>query len=213
MERVGLLGGTFDPIHFGHLRLGLELREALALDEIRFIPCHNPPHRNDPVASSEQRLMMLEYALKGVPGTVVDSRELLRDEPSYTVDTLALLRQERPDAIFFWFMGMDAFASFMSWYQWEKILTLAHLVVSPRPDNENALPKPMQALLDERRIECKKVNSAESEQQSGGIYIQAITQLDISATRIRSLSASGQPLNYLLPERVRQFIEQEKIYS
>ncbi len=213
MERVGLLGGTFDPIHFGHLRLGLELREALALDEVRFIPCHNPPHRNGSVASFEQRLTMLEYALKGVSGTVVDSRELLRDEPSYTVDTLASLRQERPDAIFFWFMGMDAFASFMSWHQWEKILTLTHLVVSPRPDSGSVLSKSMRALLDERQIDCSKMNSVESEQQSGGIYIQAITQFDISATRIRSLSASGQPLNYLLPERVRQFIEQEKIYS
>ena len=213
MERVGLLGGTFDPIHFGHLRLGLELREALVLDEVRFIPCHNPPHRNGSVASSEQRLTMLEHALKDVSGTVVDSRELLRDEPSYTVDTLISLRQEYPQATFFWFMGMDAFASFMSWHQWEKILTLTHLVVSPRPDSGSVLSKPMRALLDERQIDCSKMNSVESEQRSGGIYIQAITQLDISATRIRSLSASGQPLNYLLPERVRQFIEQEKIYS
>ena len=210
MERVGLLGGTFDPIHFGHLRLGLELREALALDEVRFIPCHNPPHRGGPVASSEQRLKMLELALSGVTGVVADPRELLRDEPSYTVDTLASLRHERPAATFFWFMGMDAFASLMSWHQWEKILTLAHLVVSPRPGAPSQLSTPMQALLDERRVDSNKINSTE---QSGGIYIQAVTQLDIAATRIRELSASGQPLNYLLPERVRQFIELEKIYS
>ena len=213
MERVGLLGGTFDPIHFGHLRLGLELRDALVLDEVRFIPCHNPPHRTGPATTAKQRLTMLEYALEEVSGAVIDPRELLREGPSYTVDTLASLRKERPHAIFFWFMGMDAFANFMSWHQWEKILTLTHLVVSPRPGIDKSLPKPIQALLDERLIKHNVNSNFKAEQQSGGIYIEAITQLEISATRIRALATDGQPLNYLLPERVRQFIEQEKIYS
>src|SRR5699024_4563080 len=115
VSRVGVFGGTFDPIHFGHLRPALELRDVLALDEVLFVPTRTPPHRGAPVASPAARLGMVERAIAGVPGFVLDRRELERDGPSFTVDTLAALRHERPEAQLILLLGMDAFLGLAGW--------------------------------------------------------------------------------------------------
>lgn len=132
---IGVLGGTFDPIHCGHLRAGLEVVEALGLQALHLVPCHVPPHRPAPVATADQRLAMAARALLGVPRFVLDERELKRSGPSYTVTTLAELRAEvGPDMPLVLLVGLDAVAGFKNWHQWEKIHSLAHLVVLTRPD-------------------------------------------------------------------------------
>ena len=211
MRRIGLFGGTFDPVHYGHLRSALELREALGLHEVRFIPCHHPPHRDTPAASADQRLHMLKLALSGADFCVIDERELAIERPSYTVETLMALRQEFPQAPFYWFMGMDAFAGFNTWHRWTEILELTHLVVTPRPGSGQVLPAELEALLKDRHAPIGQATEGVMF-QAGSIFIQTVTQLDISATHIRRLVASNHSLRYLLPEPVRQYIEEENLY-
>ena len=135
MRRVGLLGGTFDPVHFGHLRSAVEVCEQLQLDELRLIPSARPPHRGMPGATAAQRLRMVELALGQGGGLQVDDRELQRERPSYTVETLESLRQELgSDVALFMVLGWDAFCGLPSWHRWESLLELANLVVLQRPD-------------------------------------------------------------------------------
>lgn len=130
---IGLLGGTFDPIHFGHLRPALELYETLDLEQLRIIPCGTPPHRDPPCANGEQRLAMLRLALAGQPGLVIDPRELQRPGPSYMVDTLISLREELGDVPLALIIGMDAFHGLERWHRWRELVDLCHLIVIHRP--------------------------------------------------------------------------------
>ena len=133
MNPIGIFGGTFDPIHYGHLRTAFELLQALRLGELRFMPAGNPPHREQPMASAEQRVAMVRAATAGQPGFTVDDRETRREGPSYSVDTLAGLRAEHPTRPLCLIVGMDAFLGLPKWHQWQDILKLAHLVVAHRP--------------------------------------------------------------------------------
>ena len=130
---AGPIGGTFDPIHYGHLRTGFELLQALKLAELRFMPAGNPPHREGTIASNEQRLAMVLTATEGQAQFVVDDREMRKSGPSYSVETLAELRQEYPDRPLCLIIGMDAFLGLPKWHQWRELLDLAHLVVAHRP--------------------------------------------------------------------------------
>ncbi len=130
---IGILGGTFDPIHHGHLRCAQELLQDLPLDEVRLVPCRIPPHRDTPQASAEQRLRMLKAALDGAPGLTVDDRELSREGPSYTVDTLHSLRAEFGATPLCLIVGMDAFNGLDRWHRWQELIGLAHIVVAHRP--------------------------------------------------------------------------------
>lgn len=200
------MGGTFDPIHFGHLRPALELAELLELDVVRMIPCHRPAHRESPGASTSQRIEMLTLATEGTSHLVVDTREAERDKPSYSVDTLRSFREEFPDSQLLFFMGLDAFNQFTEWYQWEKILELAHLVVVPRPGvspSETALQ-----LLKSRELRSPN----ELIEVAGSILRQPVAQLEISATAIRNLVAQRRDIRYLVPETVRNYIEKESLY-
>lgn len=205
-EKIGIFGGTFDPVHFGHLRPALELREALSLDVVRLLPCHVPAHRDLPGTSSQQRIAMLELATEGVDGLVVDTRETLRDTPSYSVDTLETFRAEFPDAQLVFFLGMDAFAGFSTWHRFEDVLKLAHLVVIDRPG----------AAVDdveERLLMSRQVTSLDDTTgKAGSIVLQQVSQSDISATRIRHLVAAGRDIRYLVPESVRSFIVDHGLY-
>lgn len=205
-SRIGIFGGTFDPVHFGHLRPALELCESLALDVVRLLPCHLPAHRDSPGASTEQRVAMLELAIEGAEGLQVDTRETLRDSPSYSVETLETFRAEYPKAQLVFFMGMDAFASFSTWYRYEDVLELAHLVVVDRPG----------AKVDdreERLLMSRQVSSLEEANGiAGSIVLQQVSQSDISATRIRHLVAAGRDIRFLVPESVRQFILEQGLY-
>lgn len=206
---IGVLGGTFDPIHFGHLRPALDVHERLGLRDLRFIPCNVPPHRGAPVAAAEHRLAMVERAIAGVPGFRVDSRELNRPGPSYTVDTLRSLRGEiGPDAPLLLIMGLDAFAGLDTWHRWREIPSLAHVVVAHRPGS--SLPEHAAYLeLAPVTESCPALE----DRASGLVVFQSVTQLDISATDIRERLRAGRSPRYLLPDSVRHYITEHDLYQ
>lgn len=207
---IGVYGGTFDPVHYGHLRTALEVKEALALIEVRFIPARLPPHRRPPRASPEARRRMLEAALTDAPpGLVLDERELLRPGPSYMVDTLASLRQELGQVPVCLLVGMDAFLGLPTWHRWQEIFGLANLVVMTRPGYEAKFTQALAKEVSSRRVGDK----ARLRYGCGLIYFQPVTQLEISSTVIRACLASGRNPKYLLPDRVLTLILEEGYYS
>jgi nicotinate-nucleotide adenylyltransferase len=212
---IGVFGGTFDPIHFGHLRSALEICEALDLKEIRFIPCRIPPHRNEPMADPRERLAMVRAAVAGQPGMVVDDREIKREGPSYMVDTLESLRSEFVSEPLCLILGMDAFMGLSTWHRWQDIIKLAHIVVIHRPGSSLKNSDSKQAadamtLLKKHQVKDVKALPSHS---AGYIYLQPITQLDISASKIRDLVAEGKNPRYLLPDVVLQMIKVQNIYN
>jgi len=212
---IGVFGGTFDPIHFGHLRSALEIRESLGLKEIRFIPCRIPPHRDEPLADSMQRLAMVRAALAGQPDMILDDREIKREGPSYMVDTLESLRSEITTEPLCLILGMDAFMGLSSWHRWKDLLTLAHLVVMHRPgkslhDVNSTEAAEVTTLLKNRQV--KNVNALQNK-AAGSIFLHPISQLDISASKIRDMVKNGKNPRYLLPDVVLQMIKVQKIYK
>lgn len=206
---IGVLGGTFDPIHFGHLRPALEVHESLGLQALLFIPSHVPPHRDAPVAAARHRLAMVEHAIAGVPGFRIDSRELDRSGPSYTVDTLRALRAEigaeRPLLLI---MGLDAFAGLDTWHRWREIPALAHVVVARRPGS--TMPEDAAYLELAGATESR---SALEDRACGLVFFQSVTQLDISATDIRERLSGGRSPRYLLPDSVWHYITEHHLYQ
>jgi len=207
---IGILGGTFDPIHFGHLRPALEIAEIFSLDELRFIPSARPPHRWQPVASAEHRLEMVKLAIAETPGFVLDEREYHRQGSSYTVDTLQSIRDDVGDTPIMMLLGQDAFESFTNWHDWKKILTLAHIVVSSRPGYRHAKQDWMQARLIESSREMRKQMRQTA---AGNICFCEVTQLDISATIIREQILAGKSSRYLLPLSVDHYIHEHQLYT
>jgi nicotinate-nucleotide adenylyltransferase len=209
-QAIGILGGTFDPIHFGHLRMALELYQALDLAEVRLIPCYQPVHRKLPVASPEQRLAMVEKAISEEPALRVDDCEIRRKGPSYTIDTLHTLHAELPNTPLCVFMGIDALLNFPSWHKWEEILQLAHLVVAHRPQYQ--LPQTgIVAELLKQRLTGNPANL--HRQTAGSILLHPVTSLEISSTYIRKQIAMGQNPRYLLPNSVYHYLKQNGTYS
>jgi len=206
---IGILGGTFDPIHYGHLRTALDVMQAIGLDQVRFIPLHGAVHRDQPETPSDLRLRMVAAAIEGTPGFVADDRELRRSGDSYTVDTLGSLRRDFPHAPLCLLMGMDAFNGFADWRRPGEILRLAHLVVMHRPGMTEPTEPRVRALLQDHR--CASRESLRSE-KGGLIHLQAVTQLEISSTRIRALIGAGASPRYLLPESVMTLIEENRLY-
>ncbi|MFA6162023.1 MAG: nicotinate-nucleotide adenylyltransferase [Methylobacter sp.] len=208
---IGILGGTFDPIHYGHLRSALEVKDIFGLDEVRLIPCANPPHRNQPAVTAKQRLLMLELAIRNQPGLKIDTRELDRynqhKEPSYMVDTLKSLRQEFPAEPLLLFIGSDAFKNLTGWHQWQQLFDYAHLVVMTRPGFET------QELDGFFKTRLAKDSKELAQDIAGKLCFQQITQLDISATAIRDMIARKQNPGFLLPDAVIEYIKQHKLYE
>lgn len=206
---IGIFGGSFDPIHLGHLRAALELKQALELEQVRFIPCRQPPHRGPPVAGAEQRVALLEAALRGEPAFRLDIRELHRDGPSYTVDTLLSLRTELGAAPLCLILGMDAFQGFSTWHRWQEVIELAHLVVAHRPGWIPPRSGAVAELLTQRQVR----GGAELRQHSGGrVLLWPVTPLDISSSHIRTLVMEGHSPRYLVPEAVWELIQARNIY-
>jgi nicotinate-nucleotide adenylyltransferase len=208
---IGILGGTFDPVHYGHLRSALEVKDIFGLDEVRLIPSANPPHREQPGVTAKMRLQMLELAINNQPGLKIDTRELDRYKidqmPSYMVDTLKSLRQEFPNEPLLLFIGTDAFKYLSGWHQWQRLFDYAHIVVMTRPGVEiQALDAFLKARLTEDINELAQVIA-------GKLYFQQITQLDISATAIRDIIARKQNPGFLLPGAVIEYIKQHKLYE
>ncbi|MFL0798055.1 MAG: nicotinate-nucleotide adenylyltransferase [Cellvibrionaceae bacterium] len=210
MKTIGIFGGTFSPVHNGHLRMALELKQHLVLDEMRLVPAHQPPHRSEEGVSSLQRLKMVELAIDDCMELTIDSRELNRDCASYTVDTLSSLRGELgSDVSLVLCMGMDSFLSLPSWHRWEELLSLAHIAVAARPGWE--LPESGK-MLD---FFQKHVGTAADFQNApaGKIVVETLTLLPISATAIRKQIQQGLSPMYLLPKNVWKYIQQQNLYG
>jgi len=207
---IGILGGTFDPVHHGHLRLAQECLEALRLAEVRLVPVHSPPHRAAPAAAPAQRLAMLEIGTQTEDRLVADGRELERGGSSYTIETLESLRREAGTRPLCLIMGMDAFRQINTWKRWTALLDHVHIVVVDRPGKE---PR-----FDDREVARLFVEHAASGPDvlralpAGRILRLNAPLLDISATHIRGLIASGRNPRWLLPDAVIDYIRREKLY-
>src|ERR1700691_1732561 len=207
---IGLFGGTFDPIHYGHLRTAFELWQSLKLAEGRFLPTGNPPHREARLASSELRLDMVRAAVVGQPGFTVDDREIRRSGVSYSIDTLLELRLEYPQRSLCLLLGMDAFLGMPSWHRWREIFGLAHVVVAHRPGWKVPITGPLgEVMVDRGTGSVRDLHST----VAGRIYVRAVTQLEIASTDLRALIMSGQDLRYLVPDAVRDLIARTGCYA
>ncbi|MFC4259401.1 nicotinate-nucleotide adenylyltransferase [Marinobacter lacisalsi] len=204
-------GGTFDPVHNGHLRVAIELMERLEVDCIHLMPCHIPPHRGAPGGSSGDRLDLLNLSVADEPGLRVDGRELMRGGSSYTADTLRQLRQELgPDKPVAIVLGTDAFSSFDRWEEWEQIPELAHIILVRRPQSELAPGSVPERLLAEHRVESVRDLKATP---AGGIYEIAPPMLDISATGVRERLEQGRSIRFLVPDAVVTEIKKRGLYA
>ena len=208
---LGIYGGTFDPVHYGHLRTALDVKETLRLSDLRFLPCRIPTHRSSPGASPQQRLRMLELALQNADAEFsIDRHELDREGPSYMVDTLASLREENLSRSICLILGIDAFAALPYWHRWRELFNLANFAVMQRPDStEPELLGELTDLVLENRMEDTGEFAASP---FGKIVFLKVTQLAISATGIRKLIACGKSPRYLLPDPVFEMIQSQGLY-
>jgi nicotinate-nucleotide adenylyltransferase len=212
---LGIFGGTFDPIHCAHLELAREVRAALDLAAVRFIPAGDPPHRAAPVASAMHRLTMVELAIADIPGLEVDGREIHRRGRSYTVDSLAELRAEAPSRPLALIVGADAFLGLPTWHRWRELFDFAHVVVVARPgiSLDGALPP------DLGREWSRRFDSdvgVLAEKPAGAIVVQPITAHAIAASAIRAQLALGPEgivaVRGLLPAAVLAYIDRNQLY-
>jgi len=204
---IGIFGGTFDPVHYGHLRSALEVKEVFGLAEVRMIPSANPPHRNEPAATAQMRVDMLKLAIANQPGFICDTRELDREGRSYMVDTLRSLHADLPDRTLMLFIGCDAFHSLMTWHQWQQLFDYAHIVVMTRPGFET------QELDDFFKTRHTILIKDLTQSPAGKLFFQPVTPLAISSTAIRSMIAAKQTPEFLLPDAVLDYIKQNRLYG
>jgi nicotinate-nucleotide adenylyltransferase len=210
MQPIGIFGGTFDPIHCGHLRTAFELWQELRLAEVRLLPAGTPPHRDQLYASAELRLQMVRAAVADQPSFIVDDREVRRTGVSYSVDTLTELRREYPERSLCLLLGMDAFLGLPHWHRWRELLGLAHIVVAHRPGWRAPTTGPLgEVMVDHGTGSIRELHT----RPAGRIYVHAGTQLEISSTELRALLVAGRDPRYLVPEEVRQIILDTRCYA
>ena len=210
MQPIGILGGTFDPIHYGHLRTALELKRAIELERVYFVPAAKPPHRSAPTTDAALRLRMVRAAIEGEPEFVADDRELKRPGLSYTFDTLQSFRAEFPARPICLLLGMDAFLNLPYWHKWRELLDLAHVVVAQRPGWD----APRGGSLGELYLERRTVQAHELlASLAGRIHFQPVTQLEISSTDLRASLRAGVDPKFLVPDSVRQIILETECYA
>ena len=206
-----MLGGTFDPVHLGHLRSAVELREALSLDRVHLIPAKAPPLRGEPRVAPEERLALLRLGIGDTPGLVADDRELSREGPSFSADTLASLREELgPDGRLVMALGHDAFLRLAEWHEPQRLFALAHLVVVDRPDFESPLPAALRELIAGR--ECEDAETLMARPAGGLLRLRLPSRMAISATELRRRLSTGRSVRYLLPEAVERHILAHGLY-
>lgn len=204
------MGGTFDPVHCGHLRAALEVLESCRLGALRLVPAAVPPHRAQPIATPGQRLRLLRAAVSAEARLAVDARELARAGPSWTIDTLRSLRSELPATPLCLVLGADAFLGLESWRDWRAIFTLAHLIVIPRPGVPLAPAHELAAEFAARRATTA---ACLGDPAGGAIIEQPVTPLGISASAIRALLAAGGDPRWLVPDAVRDILLEEGFYK
>lgn len=209
MSPLGVFGGTFDPIHYGHLRLAEDMADALGLERVLFIPAGQPPHRGAPRTEARHRLAMVRRAVAGNPRFVADAREVERDAPSYTVDTLTELRAELGNERPLWLLlGADAFLALPTWHDWRRLFGLANIAVAARPGalllDAASFPTMLGDEVAQRR---------DRSGPAGGVRIRQTPPLDISATAIRDTLARGGSARYWLPDSVLDYIHEHQLYT
>ncbi|MEE9424569.1 MAG: nicotinate-nucleotide adenylyltransferase [Methylococcales bacterium] len=207
---IAVLGGSFDPIHIGHLRIAIEVRDQFQADEVRLIPCGLPPHRDPFIASADQRLQMLELAIENEPALLVDDREIRQSRMSYTVDTLTDLRQEIGQQSLCLIIGADAYQQLDTWHQWTQLLNLAHLVVVQRPGYTMTTSA---KVADYTAKRCTNNVQQLKQQHAGLVYFLKTPPLEISSTRIKALLAEHKSIRCLVPDSVFRWLQQHRIYQ
>jgi len=215
MVSIGILGGTFNPIHFGHLRIAEELTENLQLDQVRFIPSANPPHKPSPKVSASKRAQMVALAIQDNPKFILDEIELKRHGASYTIDTLTSLRESMGQATSLQLiMGSDAFMQFDTWHRWQDILHYCHVVLIQRPATSStqnpALSNVLAQLLNDHYSEEP---ATLQETPNGFIHMQSVTALSISSTDIRQRLKQNQSIRYLTSNSVIDYIQGHSLYT
>jgi nicotinate-nucleotide adenylyltransferase len=208
MRLIGIFGGTFDPIHYGHLRTFAQVHRQIRFDKALFIPAATPPHRNAPVATAAQRLAMLRLALNEYPEFAIDERELHRQGPSYTVDTLQSLRDDYDGYALCLIIGLDAFLGLNTWHRWQDIPTLAHVVVMQRPGwkADNRLPDWCW------QTKFENIDTLRG-QPAGVLCMSEVDPIDISASAIRAKLKCNEDIAGLLPDTVKQYLLENKLYQ
>lgn len=206
---IGIFGGTFDPVHLGHLRAALEVCEQLGMEDFRWVPAGQPPHRKRPVSPPEHRLAMLELALAGQAAFRIDERELRREGPSYMVDTLSEIRSEHPSAPILLIIGQDSANALDGWHRWRDLFALAHLVIMRRSDTPVAYAPDPGAEIEARAVDTPAALAGATH---GGVYSLPVTALAIASTDIRALVRAGRSPRYLTPDAVVRYIEAQGLY-
>ncbi len=207
---IGIFGGTFDPVHNGHLQVALGLSQTIPFDELRLMPCRQPPHRASPQANAADRVAMLQLAIADAPGLVIDERELRREGPSYMVDTLTSLRQELGDESLVLLLGWDAFVGLPTWHRWSQMIELAHLLVVQRPGNMARPCDKIEALLQRAQVETA---SALHQSPAGSVLLHPQAVLNVSSTAVRALMAAQKDVSELLPAAVLAYIKEHNLYQ
>lgn len=207
---IAVLGGSFDPIHIGHLRIAIEVRDQLQADEVRLIPCGQPAHREPSIASASQRLQMLQLAIADEPALLVDDREIRHNRLSYTVDTLTDLRQEIGQQPLCLIIGADAYQQLNSWHQWTQLLELAHLIVVQRPGYTLTTSEEVAKYTTNRCIENVQQLTRK---HAGSVYFLQTPPLEISSTRIKTLLSNQKSIRYLVPDNIFRWLQQHRIYQ
>jgi len=207
---LGLLGGTFDPIHLGHLRPAIELLETVGLAEVRLLPGRVPPHRDPPTASAAMRSAMVRAAVTDVPGLSLDERELERDGPSFTLDTLISVRREvGAEQSLCWIVGMDSFVTLPQWHRWREMAEYAHFLVAHRPGHE---PPPGGELAE--WLAGRGASASELRWRPAGlVHFVGTTSLDISSTDVRRRLALGRSARFMVPDAVWRLIAENGVYG
>ena len=206
---IGIFGGTFDPVHFGHLRAASEVKEMLGLSEFRLLPAGSPPHRRSTYASGLHRLAMLRLAVADHPDLLVDDREVRRLGASYMVDTLRDIREGEGDRPLILMVGQDAANQLDSWHQWRQLFELAHLVIMTRPKSRHDYAAELAADIDSRTV---SENAPLFNQPTGLVRYLEVTQLAISSTDIRRQIHHGGSPRFLLPDRILGYIDYHQLY-
>ena len=210
MKPIGIFGGTFDPVHIGHLRTAYELLNDLDFAQIHFVPCLVPPHQKSPCAPADVRLAMLRGAVADVTEFIVDERELSRAGVSYSVDTLESFREEFPDRSLGLIVGMDTFLEFETWHRWQDILRLAHLIVARRPGTGVPGTSASGKLLARYGAGDRSVFQQET---AGRILVHTVTQLEVSSSAIQKSIEQGRKPWFLVPQVVAEIIEESSCYA
>jgi nicotinate-nucleotide adenylyltransferase len=206
---VVIFGGTFDPVHYGHLRAASEVKEALSEAELRLLPSGTPPHRDHTFANAQHRLAMLELVLKNHPDFTIDQREILRNGPSYMVDTLKSIRQESPDISLSLVVGQDAANDLDRWHRWQELFELCHLIVMTRPESASAYSAQLTPQMQQRSTQTQQRLLA---YQHGLVLHLPVTQLAISSTGIRQQIQQSHNPRFLLPVSVIEYIKNHQLY-